>query len=173
MSITRQERADLIRYRIEQAQNAIADAEYAALGQRWTMAANRLYYAVFYAASALLLSEEISFHTHKGLINQFGYYFVKAGRVTFEEGALVSQLFGLRHETDYEAYLAPTQEQIEDYLPKTRALIDKLVSLNKMYEKVLEKKNNLANARKMKDDGMSIELIEKYTGLTREEIMDL
>ena len=132
MSIDIERRAALIRYRIEQAQGALSDSDFAAMGERWSMAANRLYYAIFYAASALLLSEEIAFHTHKGLIKQFGYYFVKAGRVSKEEGALISQLFKLRHETDYEAYVDPTEEQIKDYLPRTRALIDKLISLNKL-----------------------------------------
>ena len=132
MSIEIDKRTALVNYRIEEAFSALTDAEVAVAAERWNMAANRLYYAVFYAATALLLSEELAFHTHKGMIKQFGFYFVKAGRVTTEEGALVSNLFQLRHETDYEAYINATKEQIEDYMPRTRALIDKLIALNKL-----------------------------------------
>lgn len=131
MSITGEERAALIAYRIEQAYNTFSDAEFAAYNKRWYTAANRLYYAAFYAASALLLSQGISFSTHKGLITQISFYFVKAEKITKEEGALIKQLFKLRHEADYEAYVELEEQQIMDYLKQTKELIDKLIKLNK------------------------------------------
>jgi hypothetical protein len=40
-------------------------------------------------------------------------------------------------------------------------------------EKKGEKKGQIATARKMKVDGMAVELIVKYTGLTTEEVESL
>jgi uncharacterized protein (UPF0332 family) len=43
------------------------------------VAVTRAYYAMFYAASALLASKEISRSKHSGVHSAFGEHFVKAG----------------------------------------------------------------------------------------------
>ena len=42
-------------------------------------ATSRLYYAMFYCAEALLLTRELSFSKHRGVIAGFGQHFVKTG----------------------------------------------------------------------------------------------
>jgi uncharacterized protein (UPF0332 family) len=49
----------LIDYRLEQAREAVCDAELLLDADRYRAAANRLYYACFYAASAALLTKRL------------------------------------------------------------------------------------------------------------------
>ena len=44
-------------------------------------AASKIYYAMFYAAQALLKSEGINVVKHSAVESAFGYYFAKPGRV--------------------------------------------------------------------------------------------
>ena len=58
----------------------------------WLIVDNRLYYALFHAVSALLISDGHEVGTHRGAVNRFSLYYVKTGAFTAEEGCLYSQL---------------------------------------------------------------------------------
>ena len=45
----------------------------------WDVVANRLYYAVFHAVSALLIKDGHKVNTHKGTLVMFGQNYVKTG----------------------------------------------------------------------------------------------
>jgi uncharacterized protein (UPF0332 family) len=47
-------------------------------------AANRAYYAVFYAASAVLLTKDIERRRHSGVIGAFREHFVRLGMIEVE-----------------------------------------------------------------------------------------
>lgn len=72
MPLESEERKILVEYRQEKADRAIIEAkDNARLGHR-TLAANRLYYAVFHASSALLFSMGLHAKTHAGTIHLLG-----------------------------------------------------------------------------------------------------
>lgn len=75
---------------------ALEDASFLHDAARYNLAANRLYYALFHAASALLLSRGISTKRHSGLITQMHLNFVKTSVLTSDEGALFRVMFDLR-----------------------------------------------------------------------------
>ncbi len=62
---------------------------------------NRLYYACFYAVSALLLTEGLSATRHAGIRNLFAQQFVKTERISPEYGELYFDLFQCRLKSDY------------------------------------------------------------------------
>lgn len=64
MSLTYEERKAIVDYRVEKADLAFEEARKVAAIGMWNMAVNRLYYALYYAATALLLSEGHSCRTH-------------------------------------------------------------------------------------------------------------
>ena len=79
------------------------------------IAAARAYYAAFYAASALLLSQDIDTNKHSGVIALVHQHFVKTGKLDKEQGRNLNWLFEIRGVGDYgvsvhvasgEAYLA-------------------------------------------------------------------
>ena len=45
----------------------------------WTLAASRLYYAAYYASSALLVSAGYTAKTHEGTIGMIGQNYIRAG----------------------------------------------------------------------------------------------
>ena len=65
------------------------------------IAASRAYYAAFYAASALLLKENIDTSKHSGVIASIHRLFVKEGKLDKEQGKNLNWLFELRGVGDY------------------------------------------------------------------------
>ncbi|MBM4034029.1 MAG: HEPN domain-containing protein [Planctomycetes bacterium] len=63
--------------------------------------ANRAYYAVFYAVSALFLSHGKSFSKHTGVRAHLHQAYVKPGRLPPEVGEIYNWLFALRDVGDY------------------------------------------------------------------------
>ena len=53
----------------------------------WRTATNRLYYACYFAVSALLVKNGITAHTHAGVLTMPGLHFVKEGKIPFLEPA--------------------------------------------------------------------------------------
>ena len=51
---------DYIAYRLAKATEALRDAKLLAENESWNACVNRLYYACYYAVSALLLKNEVS-----------------------------------------------------------------------------------------------------------------
>jgi len=63
--------------------------------------ANRAYYSMFFAATALLLTRGITVRTHRGLIATFGSEFVQTGFIDPEFGKVLRIAEELREEVDY------------------------------------------------------------------------
>jgi uncharacterized protein (UPF0332 family) len=64
-------------------------------------AASRAYYAAFHAATALLLSRDLSFSSHTGVLRAISLNFVKTGEVPKSLGRDLNWLAELRQVADY------------------------------------------------------------------------
>ena len=64
MSLSDDERYALVTYRMEKAHNTLEQVKNIVPLGYWDMIANRLYYAAYYAVSALLLQDGYSVQTH-------------------------------------------------------------------------------------------------------------
>lgn len=132
MSLSNDDRRALVVYRVEKARATFGEAQKVATVSLWNLAANRLYYALYYAASALLLSDGLTSHTHKGLLAQVSLNYVKDGRLTQSDGKLLRQMFNMRQEGDYEDFAETSEEDIKEAMPRVRELMEKLITLNKL-----------------------------------------
>ena len=74
--LTDEEREALVKYRLEKAEETLVEARDCAKMGHWTLAANRLYYAAYYASSALLIQKGIVAKSHEGVIGMIGQKFV-------------------------------------------------------------------------------------------------
>lgn len=92
MSLSAQERYDVVIYRLEKAQTTFEQAKGVLSLRYWEIIANRLYYAAYYAVSALLIANGYHVKTHEGTVTQFGLHFAKEGIVPQEIIAQVSAL---------------------------------------------------------------------------------
>lgn len=126
MSLDNDNRKAVVNYRLEKADTALEDADFLKKNEKHNLAANRLYYALYYASSALLISRGIPTKTHSGLITQISLHLVKTGILSIEDGKLLKVMFELRHEGDYEDFIEVQEEDIEEYSPKVCELVEKL-----------------------------------------------
>lgn len=72
-------------------------------------AISRAYYAMFYAATALLGSQGLWRSKHHGLIAAFGQHFVKTGLIEPEYGRMLQDAFEARLDSDYAPHPALTE----------------------------------------------------------------
>ena len=66
------------------------------------MAINRAYYAFFYAATALLLTLDLTRSKHSGVMAAFREQFVKPGLFPIDDSRAYGEAFEARNTTDYE-----------------------------------------------------------------------
>jgi uncharacterized protein (UPF0332 family) len=67
-------------------------------------AINRSYYAMFYAAKALLIKKEISTKTHKGIVSKFYEEFVENGKMEIRIFKLFTKTQDDRNKADYDLF---------------------------------------------------------------------
>ena len=103
---------DLIKYRIERADQSIKEAELLASEGYWNTVANRLYYAAFYTVNALLVKHQIRTSSHSGIKSDFHKHFIKTEILDKKYGKLYSVLFDTRQEGDYQAFVKFDEKEI-------------------------------------------------------------
>ena len=92
----------LIKHRLEQAWEALDDAKYLIDGNRSPQSiVNRSYYAMFYAALALLQKISKAPSKHSGVISLFDTEFVMKGIFSKELSKHFHRAFELRQSVDY------------------------------------------------------------------------
>jgi uncharacterized protein (UPF0332 family) len=122
---------DLIKYRLEKANQTMEDAQLLATAKRWNPCVNRLYYACFYAVSALLAQNEVSSSKHTGIRSLFNLNFVKTGIISKETAEIYNDLFDRRQEGDYADFVVFKEDQVLPRIVKTGVFIKAISSLLK------------------------------------------
>ena len=102
MKISQEEQDAIIAFRLQRAHETMNEATGIIKMQYWHAAANRLYYACFYAVLALLIKHGYSPRTHSGTLGLFGLHFVTPGIISKEENRLFRKLYDIRQSGDYE-----------------------------------------------------------------------
>ena len=95
----------------------------------WRVAANRLYYACYYTACALLIKNDFTAYTHTGVINQLGLHFVAKGIISKEQGKLIKRLFELRQNGDYSDWYCIDEEDVKPLVEPTEKFIAEIENL--------------------------------------------
>ena len=85
-SLTDEERTLLVDYRIQRAKETLSEADILIEAGFFNAAVNRLYYACYYAVTALLVKNNIVTQSHNGVKQMFSLHFIatrKMDRATF------------------------------------------------------------------------------------------
>lgn len=90
------ERRVYVKYRMESAFTTLDAARVLAKNGFWNSCVNRLYYSVFYAVNALLVSQKIQTKSHTSTKSQFSLHFVKTGKFDKRFGRLLAELYDWR-----------------------------------------------------------------------------
>ena len=120
---------DFISYRIDKAEEVYSAAVLLYNAGQWNSAINRLYYACFYAASALLLKRGVGAKSHGGVIAKFSENIVRTGEMSAEEYRVYSKLLNWRTKGDYSDMFDFTEEDVASVMVPTRTFLDKVKQL--------------------------------------------
>lgn len=129
MSLTIDEKKAIIAYRVQKSKQTMIEAHDNAKLNHWSLAANRMYYALFHMASALLIDKGYTSKTHNGIICILGQEFVVKGLLTSEDGRLISRLQNMRQSGDYDDLFDWSELEVAPLFPSTEALLVKIESL--------------------------------------------
>ncbi len=122
---------DYIKYRISRAWETYEAALLLGEHEKWNSAINRLYYAAYYAISALLASLELSTSTHNGVKVKFSEHFIKTKKLPLQFGKLYSQLFIWRQKGDYDDLFDFDRDRVKPYFEPVKTMITEIEVLLK------------------------------------------
>jgi len=130
-----EETKELIKYRIERAEESLDSARVLFNNGKLYSSLNRIYYAMFYSVIALLLTKGLSSSKHSGVMSLFFKEFVNKGYVEKEYGRFFADLFDLRMKSDYKVPSIISREQVEEWLKKGEEFVNGIERLTlKMIE---------------------------------------
>ena len=132
MTLSHEDRESLVALRLQRAKETLTEVKGNIELGFWRVVANRMYYACFYAVSALLIKKGLTAHTHSGVINQLGLHFVKKGLISMEQGKMYSRLFDIRQTGDYNDWISIEEN---DVIPLIEPVNDFIESIEKLIER--------------------------------------
>ncbi len=123
------DRIEIVRYRIENAHRTMDEVSSHMANGFYNTAVNRMYYACYYAASAMLVAEHITTKSHDGVKQMFSLHFVKTGKVPVDLGKSYSRLFDKRTKGDYNDLFDNDQTVCEELYPEAKNFVESLTQL--------------------------------------------
>lgn len=107
---------ELIAHRRAKARETFQDGKILFEAKRFPSAVNRIYYALFYEVTALLLTKGLSSAKHSGVLALFNEHFVKSGKVPVESGKFYSRMFEFRQKSDYSDFVTFEEEKVREWI---------------------------------------------------------
>jgi uncharacterized protein (UPF0332 family) len=122
---------EAVRYWWGMAEESILAAQREFEAEAYTFAVNRIYYASFYAVSAVLLDRQLSFAKHSGVRAAFHQHIVKSGLLEMEWGKFYDRLFEDRQEGDYLTFISFDQDYVLALLARAEQFLKILKPLTR------------------------------------------
>lgn len=129
-------RMRLALYWFDKAEESLNAANSELEAGRLTFAVNRLYYAMFYAVSALFATKNLSYGKHSAVRAALHREFVKPGLLDKSLGRLYDELFNARQQGDYVPLVEFERDvvieqanDVGEFLPQLRKLITHLIGI--------------------------------------------
>jgi len=129
MGLKDEERKDVVKFRLEKANETFAEIPVLIENKFYRTAANRLYYACFYAATALLINGGFETHTHSGVKTLLGLHYIKENKIEKAFGKMYDQLFYLRQTGDYEDWVTIEEAVLKSYIKPAGKFIESIEKL--------------------------------------------
>jgi uncharacterized protein (UPF0332 family) len=121
--------ADVVRYRMKQADDAVTAACILKDSGELVGATNRIYYGMFYMVTALALTQNFKTSKHQRLQGWFNKEFVATGRVNDRLGKALRNAFHMRLDGDYDALVYFEEDEVDNMLQEMRDFISAIKKL--------------------------------------------
>ncbi len=129
-------REEYVNLKMEKARECLKAASLMLQGEYYSFAINRIYYAVFYAVSALVYTRKLYPKSHTGMKTLFNKEFILTGLIKHDYEKFYSAIFAKRFEADYADSFFIDLSGVEEYYNEAEnfvSLIEQL--LNNIPEK--------------------------------------
>lgn len=120
---------ELSKLRLEKAKNLLESSQILIDIGDYKSSANRSYYAVFNAMRACLVYQRIDHKKHSGVISDFRLYYIKTGKLRTELSDIISELFDVRTQSDYNDFYTISKNEVLTQLSNARLFIQEVESL--------------------------------------------
>jgi len=120
---------ELVKYRIQQAYETIAEVEFQIANNYLNTAVTRIYYGMFYVLLALALKNNFKTSKYQQLIGWFNKEFVKSGKVDTRFGSIIHKAFEDRTDSDYGIFIEFEKEEVQNKLEEMKEFISKIEKL--------------------------------------------
>jgi uncharacterized protein (UPF0332 family) len=117
---------DLIKYRIQRAEQTLKEAKSAMDNNSLLLAENRIYYAIFYIVSALALKFDFSTSKHSTLRGWFNQMFLKTKSLDLDFGKTYSTAFEKRQKADYDDFVVFTSEEVSSDFENAKKFVEQV-----------------------------------------------
>ena len=107
-----EQREALIKYRLEQAQSAVSEAQVLIDNEMFRAAVNRIYYGMFYVVLALGLKYGFETSKHGQLIGWFNKNFIKDRKINTQYGRILKNAFDFRQKGDYATFTEFSKDEV-------------------------------------------------------------
>lgn len=128
--LSEDDRLGLVQYRLQRSESSLNEADYLAKGGFFNAAVNRLYYAAYYALTALLLKDGYDVGTHAGARTMLSLKYIRTDMLPVKYGRIYGDLFNFRQSGDYDDFVyydidsySAMKPQTEDFIAALKALI--------------------------------------------------
>lgn len=113
----------LAQHRMARAHDALQEADLLIEQRHFNGALNRVYYAAFYAARALLATRDLDSSRHSGVIALFQEHFVRTGLISTDTARALPRAFEKRQTSDYGDFSEPSSDEVLSLRDQVRAFV--------------------------------------------------
>lgn len=117
---------ELIKVRLEKAEEDIETAEELLSLKRYRAVVNRAFYALFSITTAVLLTKKLERSKHSGIEAAFNQYFIRNKIIEVEYGKIFDYVRRKREECDYNAKIIIDKETAENVVKDSRKFIRRM-----------------------------------------------
>lgn len=119
---------ELVRIRMERAEELLVDAEELLQRDSYKSANNRAYYAMEKAVNALLIDKHVETRTHNGAMKMFNVEYVRIENAYFteEDYRLIVKAEQIRNISDYDDFYVASKDEAKQQVENARKLIVKI-----------------------------------------------
>jgi len=110
-------------YRMERASESVEAVRLMLDNGMLTSAMNRIYYAMFYAVQAVLITKDASFSQHGQVKGYFNKEFVHKGLFSVSLGKTYNKAFEYRQKFDYADFEVPTAVMVDEFVQHAKDFI--------------------------------------------------
>ena len=131
-TLTDEERGILIGLEYAKSIKLLEECDKVIQMEMWNMAANRLYYALFHATTALFVHDGIEVGSHRGVKAKLGQYYILTGKMAVEHSQFLARMETLRDKADYNIMFVAKESDVIPNISLAEAFI-------KMIEELVQK----------------------------------